>query len=32
LKYQLASTYTNLLLVHVREEEERAEGLQAAKD
>ncbi|PUE34924.1 VIT domain-containing protein [Limnohabitans sp. Jir72] len=27
LKYQLASKYTNLLLVHVREEEEKAEGL-----
>jgi Ca-activated chloride channel family protein len=27
LKYQLASKYTNLLLVHVREEEQKAEGL-----
>jgi len=27
LKYQLASKYTNLLLVHVREKEEKAEGL-----
>ena len=27
LKYQLASKYTNLLLVHVREDEEKAEGL-----
>jgi Ca-activated chloride channel family protein len=27
LKYQLASKYTNLLLIHVREEEEKAEGL-----
>ena len=27
LKYQLASNYTNLLLVHVREEEDKAEGL-----
>jgi len=27
LKYQLASKYTNLLLVHVREEGEKAEGL-----
>ena len=27
LKYQLASKYTNLLLVHVREEEEKADGL-----
>lgn len=27
LKYQLASKYTNLLLVHVREEEEKAEWL-----
>ncbi len=27
LKYQLASKYTNLLLVHVRDEEEKAEGL-----
>ncbi len=27
LKYQLASKFTNLLLIHVREEEEKAEGL-----
>lgn len=27
LKYQLASKFTNLLLVHVREEEEKAQGL-----
>jgi Ca-activated chloride channel homolog len=27
LKYQLASKYTNLLLVHFREEEDKAEGL-----
>ena len=27
LKYQLASKYTNLLLIHVREEEDKAEGL-----
>lgn len=27
LKYQIASKYTNLLLIHVREEEEKAEGL-----
>lgn len=27
LKYQLASKYTNLLLVHVREEADKAEGL-----
>ncbi len=27
LKYQLASKYTNLLLIHVREEEGKAEGL-----
>jgi Ca-activated chloride channel family protein len=27
LKYQLASKYTNLLLIHVREEGEKAEGL-----
>jgi Ca-activated chloride channel family protein len=27
LKYQLASKYTNLLLVHVREEEEKVDGL-----
>jgi Ca-activated chloride channel family protein len=27
LKYQLASKYTNLLLVHVREEEDKAQGL-----
>jgi len=27
LKYQLASKYTNLILVHVRDEEDKAEGL-----
>jgi hypothetical protein len=27
LKYQLASKYTNLILVHIREEDEKAEGL-----
>lgn len=27
LKYQLASKYTNLLLVHVRDEEDKAQGL-----